>query len=129
MNDQADTERTADRLRAALNAAADVMVVHDAPGTAPQRQQLKRARQRAPRSWGRVAPLAAAAGIVVIAAGTLIGAHLGSSTGTDAATAAGANQTTTPAAAQAPRPEFYLTVTYPASGQNVLQFQIGRAHV
>ena len=27
---------------------------------------------------------------------------------------------------QAPRPEFYLTVTYPASGQNVLQFQVRR---
>jgi hypothetical protein len=126
MNDQADTERTAARLRAALNAAADVMVVHDVPGTAPQRRQIKRARQRAPRNWGRVAPLAAAAGIVVIAAGTLIGAHLGSSTGTGAATAAGTNQTATPAAAGAPRPEFYLTVTYPASGQNVLQFQVRR---
>jgi hypothetical protein len=126
MNDQADTERTAARLRAALNAAADVMVVHDVPGTAPQRRQIKRARQRAPRNWGPVAPLAAAAGIVVIAAGTVIAAHLGSSTGTDAATGAGSNQTTTGTAAQAPRPEFYLTVTYPASGQNVLQFQVRR---
>ena len=122
MNDQADTERTAARLRAALNAAADVMVVHDAP----QRQHIKitRARQRAPRNWGRLAPLAAAAGIVVLAAGTVIGTHLASSTGTRAATAAGTNQTAT--AAQAPRPEFYLTVTYPASGQNVLQFQVRR---
>jgi hypothetical protein len=126
MNDQADTERTAARLRAALNAAADVMVVHDAPGTAPQRQQIKRARQRAPRNWGRLAPLAAAAGIVVIAAGTVIGAHLASSTGTRAATAAGTNQTATGTTAGAPRPEFYLTVTYPASGQNVLQFQVRR---
>jgi hypothetical protein len=124
MNDQADTERTAARLRAALNSAADVMVVHDAPATAPQRQRIKRARQRAPLNWGRLAPLAAAAGIVVIAAGTVIGAHLGDSTGTHAATAAGTNPTET--AAQAPRPEFYLTVTYPASGQNVLQFQVRR---
>jgi hypothetical protein len=126
MNDLADTDRTAARLRAALNAAADVMVVHDAPGTAPQRQQIKRARQRAPRHWGRLAPLAAAAGIVVIAAGTLIGAHLASNTGTHPATAPGANQTTPGTGAQAPRPEFYLTVTYPASGQNVLQFQVRR---
>jgi len=124
MNDQADTERTAARLRAALNAAADVMVVHDAP----QRQQItiKRAGQRARRDWGRLAPLAAAAGIIVVAAGTVIGAHLASSTGTHAATAAGTNQTATGTAAQAPRPEFYLTVTYPASGQNVLQFQVRR---
>ena len=126
MNDQAHTERTAARLRAALNAAADVMVVHDAP----QRQQIKitPARQRAPRNWGRLAPLAAAAGIVVVAAGTLIGAHLASSTGTHAATPAGTNQTTTATgtAPRAPRPEFYLTVTYPASGQNVLQFQVRR---
>jgi hypothetical protein len=124
MNDQVDTERTAARLRAALNAAADVMVVHDAP----QRQHIKitRAGQRAPRNWGRLAPLAAAAGIVVIAAGTLIGTHLASSTGTHAATAAGTNQTTTATADQTPRPEFYLTVTYPASGQNVLQFQVRR---
>jgi hypothetical protein len=124
MNDQADTERTAARLRAALNAAADVMVVHDAP----QRQQIKitRARQRAPRSWGRLAPLAAAAGIVLIAAGTVIGTHLASSTGTHAASAAGTNQTATGTGTQAPRPEFYLTVTYPASGQNVLQFQVRR---
>jgi hypothetical protein len=122
MNDQADTERTAARLRAALNAAADVMVVHDAP----QRQQIKIARpsQRAPRSRGRLAPLAAAAGVVVIAGGTVIGAHLASSSGNHAATAAGTNQTAT--APQAPRPEFYLTVTYPASGQNVLQFQVRR---
>ncbi len=124
MNDQADTERTAARLRAALNAAADVMVVHDAP----QRQQIKIARAglRAPRSWGRLAPLAAAAGVVVIAAGTVIGAHLASSTGTHPATAAGTNQTATVPASEAPRPEFYLTVTYPASGQNVLQFQVRR---
>jgi hypothetical protein len=76
MNDQADTERTAARLRAALTAAADVMVVPDAP----ERQQItiKRASQRAPRNWGRLAPLAAAAGVVLIAAGTVIGAHLAS---------------------------------------------------
>jgi hypothetical protein len=124
MNDQADTERTAARLRAALNAAADVMVVHDAS----QGQQVKitPAGQRARRNWGRLAPLAAAAGIVVVAAGTVIGAHLASSTGNHAATPAGTNQTATPAEAHAPRPEFYLTLTYPASGQNVLQFQVRR---
>ena len=27
-----------------------------------------------------------------------------------------------------PRPEFYLTVTYPASGQNALQFQVRRTN-
>ena len=76
-----------------------------------------------------MAPLAAAAGIVVVAAGTLIGAHLASSTGTHAATA-GRHEpgptTATGTAPRAPRPEFYLTVTYPASGQNVLQFQVRR---
>ena len=126
MNEQTDTDRTAARLRAALHAAADVMVIHDAPTTAPQRQHAKRARQRAPRNWGRLAPLAAAAGVVVIAAGTVIGAHLASPSGPHAGTAAGTNLTTTGTAAQAPRPEFYLTVTYPASGQNVLQFQVRR---
>ncbi len=94
MNDQADTDRTAARLRAALSSAANVMVVHDAPETAPQRQHTKRARQRAPRNWP-AAPLAAAAGVVVIAAGTVIGAHLASHTGTGAATAVGGNQTAT----------------------------------
>jgi hypothetical protein len=118
MNDQADTARTEARLRAALTAAADVMVIHDAP----QRQQIKPARQRATRNWGRLAPLAAAAGVVVIAAGTVIGAHLASPGGTRANTAPGTTGTT----AQTPRPEFYLTVTYPASGQNVLQFQVRR---
>jgi hypothetical protein len=129
MNDQANTDRTAARLRDALCSAANVMVVHDVPEPAPSRQPIDRARQRAPRNWGRLAPLAAAAGIVVIAAGTVIGTHLADSTGTHAGTGSGtaaSNQTTTGATAPASRPEFYLTVTYPASGQNVLQFQVRR---
>ena len=117
-----DTERTAARLRAALTAAADVMVVPEAPER-QHPEQLKRAKQRPARNWARLAPIAAAAGVVVIAAGTVIGAHLASPTGTGGAnTAVG----TTPTTAQPPRPEFYLTVTYPASGQNVLQFQVRR---
>lgn len=123
MNDQADTERTAARLRAALSSAADVMVIRDAP----ERQHVmspNRAK-RAPRSWGRLAPIAAAAGVVVIAAGTVIGTHLSSHSA-----GAPASHTSTPTAAGtglgASKPEFYLTVTYPASGQNVLQFQVRR---
>jgi hypothetical protein len=127
MNDQAGTDRTAALLRAALTAAADVMVIHDDPRTAPQRRQIKRARQRARRNWGRVAPLAAAAGIVVIAAGTVIGAHLASPTGTRPAQSQSQAQGATGTAARPPRPEFYLTATIP-SGQNVLQFQVRRTN-
>jgi hypothetical protein len=121
MNDQADTDRTAALLRAALNSAADVMVVRDAP--APQ--QLRRT-DPAPRGWGRWAPLAAAAAVAVVAGGTVIGAHLaGGQTGTGASThPTEAGPALTVPATQ--KPEFYLTVTYPASGQNVLQFQVRR---
>ena len=53
-----------------------------------------------------------------------VSAHLASSTGTHAATAAGTNRPRPDAAGAAPG--VYLTVTYPASGQNVLQFQVRR---
>jgi hypothetical protein len=111
MNDQDETERTAALLRAALSAAADVMVVRDAPGRRP----VKPAR-------GRLYPLAAAASVVVIALGAVIIAHLASPAGTRPTGAQGATRTR----AQAPRPEFYMTATYPASGPDILQFQVRR---
>jgi hypothetical protein len=115
MNHQDETERTAALLRAALSAAADVMVAHHAPG--PQPQHVTRAR-------GWLFPLAAATSVVVIALGAVILAHLVGPAGTRPAETQGATQTT----AQAPRPEFYMTATYPASGPNVLQFQVRRTN-
>lgn len=94
------------RLRTAVSAAAEVMVVRDAPG----RQRVKRAR-------GWLLPLAAAASVVIIVLASVIVAHLASPAGTQGATAT---------TAQAPRPEFYMTATYPASGPNVLQLQVRR---
>jgi hypothetical protein len=58
---------------------------------------------------------------VVIALGTVFIAHLVGPAGP------GPGGQQTPAAAPGgPRPEFYLTATYPASGPNVLQFQVRR---
>jgi hypothetical protein len=116
MNDQDETERTAALLRAALSAAADVMVVHDAP----ERQHVKHVKH----ARGRLLPLAAAAGIAVIALGGVIVAQLAIPTGTRPTGTQGATQTT----AQASRPEFYMTATYSASGPNVLQFQVRRTN-
>ena len=108
MNDQADIDRTAARLRAALSAAADVMAVNDAPETpATSAHSAPAAR---PAQLGPLAPLAAAAGIVVIAARTVIGAHLASPSGTHAGSAAGTNRPRACGRAHRPRPEFYLTV-------------------
>ena len=124
MNDQDDTDRTAEQLRAALRAAADVMVAKPAPE--PQRLHHVRRGQRA---RGRLFPLAAAASVAVIALATVFIAHLISPAGKPAA-ASPDNQTgshqTTPATPGGPRPEFYLTAMYPASSPNVLQFQVRR---
>ena len=94
------------RLRAAQHAAADATAVRDAPG----RQHAKRAR-------GWLIPLAAAASVLAIVAAAVTAAHLASPTG---------RQGTTAATAQTPRPEFYMTATYPAAGPNVLQIQVRR---
>ncbi len=124
MNDQDDTDRTAAQLRAALRAAADVMVAKRA--AEPQRMHDLRRDQRA---RGRLFPLAAAAGVVVIALGTVLIAHLVSPAGKLAAASPGSrtgSQQTPAATPGGPPPEFYLTATYPASGPNVLQFQVRR---
>jgi hypothetical protein len=94
------------RLRAAQSAAADVTAVRDAP----ERRHVKRAR-------GWLIPLAAAASVMVIVAASVTTAHQASPTGRQGATAT---------TAQAPRPEFYMTATYPAAGPNVLQLQVRR---
>ncbi len=120
MNDQDDTDRTAAQLRAALHAAADVMVAKRA--AEPRRMHPVRRDQRA---RGRLLPLAAAAGVVVIALGTAFIAHLVSPAGNSPGSQTGSQQTTQ-ATPGGPRPEFYLTATYPASGLNVLQFQVRR---
>jgi hypothetical protein len=77
--------------------------------------------QQAPRldevSRGRLLPLAAAASVVVIVLASLIVAHLASPTRTQGGPAA---------PARAPRPQFYMTATYAASGPNVLQLQVRR---
>ncbi len=120
MNDQDEIDRTAAQLRVALRAAADVMAVK--PAAEPQRMHHVRRDQRA---RGRLFPLAAAAGVVVIALGTVFIAHLVSRAGARPSSQTGSNQT--PAATRGgPWPEFYLTATYPASGPNVLQFQVRR---
>ena len=81
-------------------------VVHDAP----ERQHVKRAR-------GWLFPLAAAASVAGIVLASVIVARLASPTGTQ-----GGPATT----ARAPRPEFYMTAAYAASGPNVLQLQVRR---
>ncbi len=111
MTDQDETERTGARLRDALSAAADVMVVRDVPER--QHDAVERQHVRRVRRW--LSPLAAAASIVVIAAASVIAAHLASPAGGQGATTA-----------QVPRPEFYMTATYPPTGPNVLQLQVRR---
>ena len=118
MNDKDEIERTAARLGAALHAAAEVMTVHHAR----ERQQVKRDDRDAKRARGWLLPLAAAASVVAVALGAVIIAHLGSPAGTRSTGTQGATQ----AGAQAPRPEFYLTATYPSSGPNVLVLQVRR---
>jgi hypothetical protein len=122
MNEQYETERTAALLRAALSAAADVMVVRHAPGPQPQPQPQQ---VKAARGW--LFPLAAAASVVVIALGAVIVAHLVSPAGKQVI-AHLASPTGKQGTAQAPRPEFYLTATYPPTGPNVLRFQVRRTN-
>lgn len=105
MTDHDETERTAARLRGALNAAADVMVVHEFP----EREHVKRSR-------GWLLPIAAAASVVVIVLAALAVTHLSGSTTTQL----GTGGTTQPQ-----RPEFYMTAIY-SSGPNALQLQVRR---
>jgi hypothetical protein len=118
MNDQNEIERTAARLKDALGAAANVMVVRPAP----EPQRVKREYPDVKRARGWLIPLAAAASVVVIAVGAVAVAHLASPAGTRPAGARGGSPVTPPPA----RPEYYLTATYPAAGPNVLQFQVRR---
>jgi hypothetical protein len=109
MTSEDDIARTADQLKAALGAGADILVVPDAPAL-PERRPVWRAK-------GWLFPLTAAAGVVVIALAALFVTHLTS----PASTQSGAQN-----AAQAPRPEYYMTVSYAASGPNDLHFQVRR---
>ena len=118
MNDKDEIERTAARLGGALHAAAEVMTVHPAR----ERQHVTREAPDVKRVRGWLLPLAAAAGVVAIALGAVLVAHLGSPAGTRSSGAG----VTSPTAATATRPAFYLTATYPSSGPNVLVFQVRR---
>jgi len=109
MTGEDDITQTADQLRAALGAAADLMVVPDAPALRAERH-FKPAK-------GWLLPLTAAASVVVIALVAVSVAHLASP-----ARIAGGTQ----AATQAPRPEFYMTASYAATGPNDLHFQVRR---
>lgn len=110
--------RTEDLVRSTTRAlAGTVQAVRPLPPLpqsrvcdAPGRQHVKRAR-------GWLFPLAAAAGVVVIVLASVIVAHLGSTTGTQ-----GRPATT----ARAPRPQFYMTAAYAASGPNVIRLQVRR---
>jgi hypothetical protein len=115
MNDHDETERTAALLTSALRAAADVMVVHEAPER-QYAEQVKPARGR----W--LFPLATAASVVLIALGAVFAAHPSSPARMRPVDAPTLVQGT----AQTSRPEFYMTATYPATGPNVLQFQVRR---
>jgi len=133
MNDQADTDRTAALLRAALTAAADVMVIPDAPERSHENQNNAKSPKslRTPSSHKRTshiwAPLAAAVGVLAIAAGSVIGAHLTSSSDPRPAQSQSQAQEATGTAARPPRPEFYLTATHPFA-QDVVQFQVRRTN-
>ncbi|HEY3734347.1 MAG TPA: hypothetical protein VGL63_10565 [Streptosporangiaceae bacterium] len=81
------------------------------------RRRSARRHRPARRARGWLFPLAAAASVVVIVLASVIVTHLASPTGTQGATAT---------TAQAPRPEFYMTAAYPASGPNVLRLQVRR---
>lgn len=115
MTEHDQTERAAARLKDALTAAADVMTVADATvphavPDAPGGQHVKRTRR-----W--LFPLAAAASVVVIILAAVLAAHLsGPSRAGRAATSTG----------RVPRPEFYMTAAYSASGPNVLRLQVRR---
>jgi hypothetical protein len=109
MTGEDDITRTADQLRAALGAAADLMVVQDAPALQTE-QHVRRAK-------GWLYPLTAAASVVVIALAAVFVAHLAGP---------GRTQGGAQSAAQAPRPEFYMTESYALTGPNDLHFQVRR---
>ena len=75
-------------------------------------------RRRGRRRVARLAPFAAAVGVILIVAASVLAAHPTSHAGRQGAAVA---------AAPAPRPEFYMTATYPATGPNVLQIQVRRS--
>jgi hypothetical protein len=110
MTSENDITRTADQVRDALGTAADLMVVPDAP---PLRTE-----QHVRRAKGWLFPLTAAASVVVIALATVLVAHLVSPAGTRGVGVA--------TAAQAPRPEYYMTASYTPRGPNDLYFQVRR---
>jgi hypothetical protein len=118
MNDQTETERTAALLRSALTAAADAMGPHRVaePRPAEQVKQDKHVK-------GWLVPLTAAASVVAIALGAVLVAHLAAPAGK---LSSSGNQAASSTTAQAARPEFYLTATYPPTGPNVLLFQVRR---
>ncbi len=110
--------RTEDLVRSTTRAlAGTVQAVRPLPPhpQAPWPGQVLRGRGRRWAGW--LFPLAAAASVVVIVLASVIVAHLASPI------AAHGGPATT---ARAPRPEFYMTATYPASGPNVLQLQVRR---
>ena len=82
-----NTERTAAQLKAALTAAAAVMVVPDAPERERSQQQGKRSKQRPARTGPDLLPSQPPQASSWIAAGTVIAAHLARHTGTGATTA------------------------------------------
>ena len=103
MIDQDETERAAAALRAALSAAADVMVIRDAP----EPKRVNHVKPVKPvRGW--LFPLAAAASVVIIVLAAVTVAHLVSPTGKllvgHAAGPAGKQGMSQPTA-RAPRPE------------------------
>jgi hypothetical protein len=109
MTSEDDITRTADRLSAALGAAADLMVVPDAPALRAERH-FKPAK-------GWLLPLTAAASVVVIALVAVFVTHQASPARTPGGTQA---------ATQAPLPEFYMTASYASTGPNDLYFQVRR---
>jgi WD40-like Beta Propeller Repeat len=117
MTGEDDITLTADRLRDALGAAADLMVVPDAPAL--------QAEQHVWRAKGWLYPLTAAASVVVIALAVVFVAHLASPGSTQGSTQ-GRTQGGARSGAQAPRPEFYLTASYALTGPNDLHFQVRR---
>jgi hypothetical protein len=109
MTSEDDITRTADQLRAALGAAADLMVVPDAPALGAERH-FKPAK-------GWLLPLTAAASVVAIALAAVFVTHLASPARTPGGTQA---------ATQAPLPEYYMTASYATTGPNDLYFQVRR---
>jgi hypothetical protein len=100
--------------------AGTVQVVRPLPplSLAPARPAEVSHRRGWHRAGRRLLPLAAAASVVVIMlASVIVTHHLASPSRTQGATGT---------IAQPPRPEFYMTATYSASGPNVLRLQVRR---